>query len=214
MSGQARLCIRAFAVLAMALAGLGPTSLTAQTEPAPSAGADMPAGQGEQLQLPFITIDRDRLYAESLPGKASQARYDAESAELIAENRQLEASLEAEERELTKLRDTVSAEEFRTLAAAFDRKVEDLRTAQDGKSRALTRKLEEERQAFFEASVPVLGQLMVDLNAVAIVDRSAIILTFDKLDVTDLAIQRLDAAFQQSAPQDEPQSPAPNPTAP
>lgn len=147
------------------------------------------------LRAPLVTLDRERLFAESRLGKAALARYDEASAALIAENRRLEAALEEEERALTARRTSLAPEEFRKLADEFDRKVEDLRTAQDSKSRALTRRRDEDRQAFFEAAVPVLGGLMVDLEAVAIIERSAIILTFDQLDVTDLAIRRLDAVL-------------------
>lgn len=142
---------------------------------------------------PVVTLDRDRLYAESDLGKAAEARFEQESAALVAENRRLEAALEQEERSLTERRATLPADEFRKLATEFDTRVEDLRKAQDAKSRALTKRREEGRQAFFEAAVPVLGRLMVDLNAVAIIERSAIILTFDQFDITNLAIERLNA---------------------
>lgn len=146
-----------------------------------------------QAGSPVVTLDRDRLFEESKAGQAAQARFERDSAALIAENRKLEAALEAEEQDLTARRAQLPAEEFRLLAEAFDKKVEELRAAQDGKSRSLTRSREEDRQAFFEAAVPILGRLMVEIGAVAIIERSAIILTFDQLDITDQAIARLDA---------------------
>lgn len=181
-----------------------------------SGGTGFQAPQGEGgtpvLRAPVVTLDRERLYLESLPGKAAQARFERDSAALIAENRSLEAALEEEERSLTERRAQLPPEEFRQLAVAFDAKVEELRQAQDAKSRALQRQRDDERQAFFEAAVPVLGQLMVELNAAAIIDRSAIILTFDQFDITDLAIERLNAqmAAQPTAPEEPAAPPAPD----
>ncbi len=186
--------------------------------------AQQPASDPDGASVPpasVLTLDRDRLYAESDLGKAAEARFQEASAALVAENRTLEAALEAEERSLTEQRATLTKDQFRQLASDFDTKVEDLRRAQDAKSRALTRSREEERQAFFEAAVPVLGRLMVDLKAVAIIERSAIILIFDQLDVTDLAIERLNAELPATAvpvpsplPQDDATPAEPKPPAP
>lgn len=173
------------------------------------------------LRAPVVTLDRDRLFAESMMGKAMIRRLDAASNDLIAENRRLEQALEQEERDLTERRKTLPQDRFRTLSAEFDQRVEELRQAQDAKSRVLTRQRDEDRQAFFEAAVPILGQLMTEIEAVAIIDRSAIILTFDKLDITTLAIERLDAELGEgpddlgSTPEAEPDpqqlAPASNP---
>jgi hypothetical protein len=93
-----------------------------------------------------------------------------------------------------------------------------LRTAQDAKSRALSRQMEQNRQKFFDAALPVLGGLMLDIKAVAILDRSAVILTFDQLDVTDLAIARMDRELGTGADAAEPPpagtAPAPEASAP
>ncbi len=180
--------------------------------PALWAQSDSGTGAVQAPGSPVVTLDRDRLFEESRAGQAAQARFDRESAALIAENRKLEAALEAEEQELTARRAQLAPEEFRLLAEAFDKKVEELRAAQDGKSRSLTRSRDEDQQAFFEAAVPVLGRLMVDIGAVAIIDRSAIILTFDQLDITDQAIARLDAEglTLPVLPAETPESPAEN----
>ncbi|MES2967335.1 MAG: OmpH family outer membrane protein [Pseudomonadota bacterium] len=146
-------------------------------------------------QAPLLTLDQERLFAESRFGMAIQKRYDDESATLLAENRRIEAALEQEERDLTDRRATLPQAEFQTLAEAFDAKVEEIRTAQDAKSRALTRRREEERQRFIQAVVPVLGEVMRETGAVAIIDKSAIILSFDRLDMTDTAIARIDAVL-------------------
>lgn len=163
----------------------------AQTAPATTADSPIPTAMVSSI----VTLDRDRLFDGSMMGRAFQARFEAQTTALVAENRKLEAALEAEERSLTDRRRTLDSEAFRPLAEEFDARVEALRTAQDAKSRALSRAREADQQQFFEAVVPVLGQLMVDLEAVAIVDRSAIILSFDQIDITDQAIALLDASL-------------------
>lgn len=156
----------------------------------------MSAGEGSvSPHDPVVLLDRQRLYEGSAMGQALLEQLDAESLALIAENRNLEAALELEEQDLTKRRATLSAAEFRALADDFDRRVEELRQSQDSKSRALARSREEERQHFFTASVPVLAQMMQEIGAVAILDHAAVILSFDRIDITQAAITRLDAAF-------------------
>lgn len=169
-----------------------PSAALAQNAPlAPPA----PAGTEAPLRAPVVTLDRERLFAESRMGQEVLAQYDRDSAALVAENRRLEQALEEEERQLTARRAAMAPEAFRPLAAEFDQRVEALREAQDAKSRAITRLRDERRVAFFETAVPVLGQLMLEIEALAIIDRGAIILTFDQLDITDMAIARLDAEF-------------------
>jgi Skp family chaperone for outer membrane proteins len=187
-------------VMAQTTSGLAQT-VAPVTAPQTTIEAQAPAS-------PIVTLDRERLFQDSAFGKAIQARFKAASNDLVAENRRLEAALEAEERSLTERRKTADPAAFRILSAEFDTRVEELRQAQDAKSRALTRAQEGGQQRFFEASVPVLGQLMVDLSAVAIIDRSAIILSFDQFDITDQAIARLDATLGEGpAPETAPTGP-------
>jgi hypothetical protein len=68
---------------------------------------------------------------------------------------------------------------------------------------------------FLQASAPVLAQILQERGAVAILDRSAIILSFDRADVTDLAIARIDAVLADgAAPGDGTGTPAPDATPP
>jgi Skp family chaperone for outer membrane proteins len=180
---------------------------------------DVPATPSDEttaeapLRAPIVTLDKELLFEGSMMGQALIGRLEDATRDLSAENRRLEQALEQEERDLTERRKTLPQDEFRTLASEFDARVEQLRSAQDAKSRALTRRHDEDRQRFFEATVPVLGQLMSDVGAVAIVDRSAIILTFDRLDITALAIERLNAELGEG-PSDLIQSPVLDSTEP
>jgi Skp family chaperone for outer membrane proteins len=140
----------------------------------------------------ILTLDQDRLYTDSLYGKAMEARALADSRVLAAENRQIEADLAKEEADLTQKRSGMSAADFQALADAFDAKVEKLRTDQAAKADALKAERDAGRKTFFQAAVPVLGDLMHEIGALAILNHDAVVLSFDSIDVTDRAIKALD----------------------
>lgn len=140
----------------------------------------------------ILTLDQDRLYAESQFGRALEARITAANQALAAENRKIEQDLAAEEADLTQKRPTMSSIAFQALADAFDAKVEQVRADQAAKVEASKAQREAGRKAFFAASVPVLAELMRQAGAYAILNRSAVVLSFDAIDVTDRAIKALD----------------------
>jgi len=146
------------------------------------------AGPASQI----LTLDQDRLYAESLYGKALEARLGVATQALAAENRKMEQDLAAEEADLTQKRPTMSASAFQVLADAFDAKVEQVRTDQAAKIDAMKAQRDVGRTAFFQAAVPVMATLMQKMGAFAILNRSAIVVVFDSIDVTERAIAAVD----------------------
>jgi Skp family chaperone for outer membrane proteins len=183
---------------------LGAGAAFAQTQP--------PAPQVE-IPPPVLTIDADRLLAESAFGRALAAEVDTAARGLAEENRRIEADLLAEEKDLTERRGMMSPDEFRPMADAFDEKVQRLRSEQDEKERALADLREEGRQRFFREAVPVLSEIVRERGALVLLDRRDVFLSADAIDVTDIAIARIDAAV---APPDEtaPESQAPEATLP
>jgi Skp family chaperone for outer membrane proteins len=178
--------MRAVAVALAAVAALG--SAAAQQAPV----ADGVAVQAAPDPSPVLVIRQDQLFGNSAFGRASQARLDAASAALIAENRRIEGELEAEERALTDRRATLPTAEFRALADAFDAKVERIRAEQDAKTRELTRGRDEDRKRFVEFALPVLAELLRDRGAAVIIDQQAVMLSVDTVDITDEAVARID----------------------
>ena len=112
---------------------------------------------------------------------------------MAEENRRMEAELVAEELSLTEQRPNLSPVEFRDLANAFNARVTQIRTTQDRKSRALSNRQNAERQAFFEAALPVLQQLLQQAGASAMLDRRSVLISLSAVDVTDRAIAQIDA---------------------
>ncbi len=143
----------------------------------------------------LLTIHSDRLFAESAYGKRVAREMEGRSAVLMAENRRIEAELRAEELDLAERRSGMTSEAFRTLAAAFDQKVQETRRAQEAKFLEITTARDEARREFRQASVPILERIMAETGAAAILEQSSVLLSADAIDVTDLAVSRLDASL-------------------
>ncbi|MDE3029463.1 MAG: OmpH family outer membrane protein [Paracoccaceae bacterium] len=189
----------------MAQAQTAPTPTT-PTTPAPSAVPTAVPAAGASAVLPssVLTIDQDRLFANTKYGKRLERDYEAAAAALATENRGIEAELSTEERALTDKRATLAPDDFRKLADAFDTKVEGIRKAQAAKNTELLRQRDEARQKFFEEVLPVLGGLMRENGAVAILNAQAVFLSFKGIDITDRAIARIDASLGEGSPASNP----------
>lgn len=155
-------------------------------------------GHAQQLGLPdsaILTISSDRLYAESAFGQRVAREFEKQSGILAAENRRIEQELTEEEQELTDLRPQMDAAEFRELADAFDVKVKEFRRTQDAKARALVKGNEEEQVKFIQAARPILADLMREAGAGVVLERSSVFLSASAIDVTEVAISRLNATI-------------------
>lgn len=147
----------------------------------------------------ILTLDQDRFFIESAFGKAALERERVATAALERENKRIETELVNEEQALTDLRETLTPEEFSAKAKAFDEKVERIRSEQDAKARVLTEARETDRKQFLNIAVPILGELLGEKKAVAIIDKSMVILSLSAIDVTDAAIAKVDAAMAKPA---------------
>lgn len=152
-----------------------------------------------QVRSPVLTIDPERLYAESLFGQrvAAEVRADAEA--LDRENQRIEAALTDEERSLTQRRPTMPIEEFRAAADDFDARVQAIREAQDAKERSLQQMLSEGQAAFLEAASPILGEIMLEAGAAVILDGRSVFLAVGAVDITDRAIAEVNARIGDGA---------------
>ena len=157
-----------------------------QTSPADAPAATL-------APSPVLTLDQDRLFRSSAYGKRIAAEIEKALRDLAIENREIEARLAAEEQDLTTRRPTLPATDFRALADDFDARVVAIRRTQDEKQVALNTRRDTERQNFYQAAAPILGALVREAGAVAILDTRAVFLSADRIDVTDEAIARIDA---------------------
>ncbi|MAQ45377.1 MAG: outer membrane chaperone Skp [Confluentimicrobium sp.] len=140
---------------------------------------------------PLLTVDQERLFADSAFGRRVARELEQAGNELATENRSIEEELTSEEQSLTQRRGAMQPAQFRKLADTFDEKVTALRRQQDSKTRALTRRRDLERQLFYSSAVPILGELLAEMGAVAILNERAVFIAADSVDVTDEAIARI-----------------------
>jgi Skp family chaperone for outer membrane proteins len=152
-----------------------------------------------QIATSILTVDIERLLSQSLFGQRLAQTHANQSEALGLEHRRIAEDLRAEELALTVQRSVMAADVFRSEAEAFDEKAQDIRRAQDAKVRELELSLVQGRDQFLEVTRPILGQLMMDRGAYAILDRRSVLLSLGSIDVTDDAIARIDAAIGDGA---------------
>lgn len=145
-----------------------------------------------QVTQGILTIDPERLFEETAFGARILSESEALAEELQAENRRIEAELTTEERELTEMRPTLSVEEFRALADAFDEKADRFRSEQKQKALDIQDFRDAGRQDFFNQIGPVLLALVRERRGVVLLDRRSVFLSAGSIDITDAAIQRID----------------------
>lgn len=172
-----------------------------QAEPAqptqePQAGQ---AAQTLPVHSQILSVDRERLFTQSLYGRRILAELEVERARLAAEARKVDAALVAEEKNLTEQRDKLSSDAFRLLADAFDEKVQALRRERPAREKDFTDRFEREQLAFYEKIGPALGAVVRERGGVVILDRRAILLATQNIDITDAALARIDQVIGDGA---------------
>jgi len=165
------------------------------------------------VQSPILTLEVDRLYADSAYGRKVTAALEEQGADLAAENRRIESDLTEEERRLTEQRRSLPPAEFRALADDFDQKVQALRREQDAKARMLGDLSDNRRRQFLAEAEPVLAELMREAGAAVILDKRQVLLAAEVIDITETAISRIDAEIGEG-PDLLPEPPLPDPAAP
>ncbi len=155
-----------------------------------------------QVPSPILVLDQERLFEGALQAEQLSEEFEERTEALAAENRAIEAELVAEELELTELRPTMDPTEFRALADAFDAKVRAIRVEQDNKVRELQVLREQERQDFLRRVTPVLGEIVRERGAVAVLDRRTVVISAESIDITDEVIARINAEFGETPEED------------
>ncbi len=157
------------------------------------AGLGAVAQEAGVAPSPILTLDSERVFGTSAIGRKITSELEADFEALVAENRQIEADLTAEEQALTTKRADLPAEEFRALADAFDEKVQRIRTEQDAKQRELQQRREEERQLFVDQIAPILADIGRERGAIVILERRNVVLSAESADITEEVIARINA---------------------
>lgn len=165
------------------------------------AGAHMASAQAvfevpdNQAAQSILTVDVDRLFTQSLFGQRISREYTEGRSLLAQEQSRIADALRAEELALAAQRVEMDPDLFRQEAEAFDAKAQAIRRAQDAKVRELEETLNTGRERFLEVTRPVLEGLMLDRGASAILDRRSVLLSLRSIDVTDRALEQINATI-------------------
>ena len=151
-----------------------------------------------QTTTNILIINQDALFSQTVLGQDILNLEQQDRDALIEEGRRIGADFVSEELELTTLRDTLSADEFRALATAFDEKVEKARAEQEANDSTLIANIEARRRSFFQIIAPALAGLMQKYGAAAIIDRRSVLLFDRNLDITSEAVELLDKAYSEN----------------
>jgi Skp family chaperone for outer membrane proteins len=142
--------------------------------------------------LPVATIDQERLFTDSLFGKAFTEKLRKDANALDEENIRITKELTDEETALTEKRKELTNEEFRKLAATFNDKVEAIRRDQAQKQKNLNAAQIQGQLAFFAEAKPIIVDLMNELGILFILNDKAIFMAGSSGDITNSAIERID----------------------
>ncbi|PZO66004.1 MAG: molecular chaperone Skp [Paracoccus denitrificans] len=158
-----------------------------------SATIPMPSPNDPAVQQAIVTVDQEALFLRSKWGLRVQQELGSRSRTVAADNERIFNELSAEESALTDLRRTLSAEDFRKRAQAFDARVTSVRTEREIAARELTTLADAERQAFFRIVAPLIGQEMRGRGALVALDPRTILFSSESIDVTAQVISMVDA---------------------
>lgn len=150
------------------------------------------------LGTPLSTVavvDTDALYQGTKLGQRMASDLEARARVLQAENKRLTESLTDEEQDLTNRRETMEPEAFRAAAAEFDARVQGIRRSRDAAIAAFEEERQNAPKRFLDSVRNILGQIMVERGAVAILNQQIVLLSLSTIDMTEDAIARIDLEF-------------------
>ena len=143
----------------------------------------------------ILVVALDRAYEISIYGKSMREQFRKDNQDVAAENTLILDALKDEELQLTEDRANLSAEEFAAAAAAFDAKVQKIRSARLEKIRQVDEQFKGLKPQFFKRIEPFFDLIMQQFNATVILEKSSILRSIEGIDITELLVERVDEAY-------------------
>ena len=144
------------------------------------------------MKTAVYTIDMSKLIKQTKIGKKIILEDNISRQNLQSENEKLEAELLLEEKELSEIRETLTADEFRLKAQEFDKKVTIIRTEQGQKEQDLIVENRKNESEFFKKIYPLLYGLLLERGGSILIDQSNAVLWDSSVDLTIDAINLID----------------------
>lgn len=145
-----------------------------------------------EVKTAVYTIDMSKLIKQTKIGKKIILEDNISRQKLQSENERLEAELLLEEKELSEIRETLTADEFRLKAQEFDKKVTIIRTEQGQKEQDLIVENRKNESEFFKKIYPLLYGLLLERGGSILIDQSNAVLWDSSVDLTIDAINLID----------------------
>ena len=101
----------------------------------------------------------------------------------------------AEEKDLSELRSSLSADEFRPKALAFDQKVTIIRLEQAQKEEDLLKIIRKKESDFYKNIYPLLYKLLSEHGGLILLDQRNVVLWDSSVDITDEAIDMINRIY-------------------
>ena len=140
----------------------------------------------------LYTVDLGKLLKQTVSGKNIISVNNSLRQSLQNENESLEAELLLEEKNLSELRSSLSADEFRPKAIAFDQKVTIIRSEQAQKEEDLLRNIRKKESDFYKNIYPLLYRLLSEHGGLILIDQRNLVLWDSSIDITEEAIEMID----------------------
>lgn len=151
------------------------------------------SGQAEPHALAVLVLDVDQAYVSSDWGDRAQRDIEAAAYEIEAENARMEDQLVSEEQALAAERDGLTPAEFRARAEAFDTRAQNVRRERRQAAIDLGNRAQADRNAFVEASLPLIAAIMQDRRAGVVLDRRQVLVAVNAVDITEALVERMNA---------------------
>ena len=180
--------MKALTLGALAIVALAATATGA------SAQTQGPANPGPVI--PGVCVyHNDRLLAQSTVGQAVQTRMQALAQEVQAELQPYATSIQTEAQALQTSGASLPAADLQSRRQALQQRAQEAQQLEQTRDQELRYTLATQRRAISQAVDPLLVAIYQEKGCGIMLDRDSVFIVNPAMDVTDLAIQRLNAAL-------------------
>ncbi len=178
--------MKLLAIGAVALASLVATAASAQT-----AG---PANPGPVIPGVCVYFNQ-RLLAQSTAGVAVQTRVEALAKEVEGELTPYATAIQTEAQALQAGQATIPADQMNQRRQALQQRIQEAQALEQTRQEELRYTLSEQRRQISAAVEPVLVAVYQEKGCGILIDRESVFIMNPAMDVTDVVIQRVNAAL-------------------
>jgi len=178
--------MKTIAIVAAAAASLIATAASAQSN----------APQNPGPQIPGVCVYHNaRLFAQSAAGQAVETRMQQLAQEVQTELQPYATSIQNEAQQLQSAGSSLPADQLQQRRQALQQRAQEAQQLEATRENELRYTLAMQRQAITQAVEPILMQVYQERGCGLLLDRESVFMMNPAHDVTDLVIQRLNAAL-------------------